>query len=174
MRNLAEQMSFYESHHSKKITKFTHFIGVPVIVLSLQVLLSWFHVSVLVLNHVSFAWVALILLLVYYLFLDFNLAVVSAVFLIPITLLARYISGGKFDMVSLGFFFLLFVIGWTAQLIGHYFEGKRPAFLENFFQVFVAPVFLVAEICFSLGYRKELQNKVLELSKQNKRVHKST
>src|SRR5437867_677401 len=116
MKDLAEQMSVYEAHHRKRITKFTHFIGVPIIVLALMILFSWMHVSLGIIHNVSLVWIAVLALLVYYLYLDLYLGLVSAIFLISMTLLAQYISNDKFDMVSLAVFFLLFVCGWATQL----------------------------------------------------------
>jgi len=41
----------------------------------------------------------------------------------------------KYWPISLG----LFVVGWILQFIGHFFEGKQPAFFEN-------PIYLVVGI----------------------------
>jgi uncharacterized membrane protein YGL010W len=61
------------------------------------------------------------------------------------------------------FFAACFGIGWVFQLIGHAIEGKKPALLDNFFQVFVAPIFLMAELFFMLGLRQDLKRQVDEL-----------
>ena len=33
------------------------------------------------------------------------------------------------------------------------FEGRKPALADNLFQIFVAPIFLAAEVFFALGYK---------------------
>jgi uncharacterized membrane protein YGL010W len=38
-------------------------------------------------------------------------------------------------------FAVLFVGGWILQLVGHVFEGRKPALVDNLFQIFVAPIF---------------------------------
>ena len=48
-------------------------------------------------------------------------------------------------------FAILFVGGWILQLVGHVFEGRKPALADNLFQIFVAPIFLAAEVFFALG-----------------------
>jgi uncharacterized membrane protein YGL010W len=53
-------------------------------------------------------------------------------------------------------FAILFVGGWILQLVGHVFEGRKPALADNLFQIFVAPIFLTAEAFFALGYKPEL------------------
>ena len=59
-------------------------------------------------------------------------------------------------------FALLFVGGWILQLVGHLFEGRRPALADNLFQVFIAPIFLCAELFFALGYKPRLHAAVRE------------
>jgi len=51
------------------------------------------------------------------------------------------------------------VIGWGAQFLGHYaFEGRAPALFDNVMQAFVmAPFFVLLEVLFFCGYRKDLQ-----------------
>ena len=57
-------------------------------------------------------------------------------------------------------FALLFVGGWIIQLVGHVFEGRKPALADNLFQIFVAPIFLAAEVFFALGYKPALHEAV--------------
>jgi uncharacterized membrane protein YGL010W len=44
------------------------------------------------------------------------------------------------------------------------FEGRKPALADNLFQIFVAPIFLCAELFFALGYKLELHADVQERS----------
>jgi len=57
-------------------------------------------------------------------------------------------------------FAVLFIGGWILQLVGHVYEGRRPALTDNLFQIFVAPIFLVAEAFFALGYKPRLREAV--------------
>ena len=57
-------------------------------------------------------------------------------------------------------FAVLFVGGWILQFVGHVYEGRRPALTDNLFQIFVAPIFLVAEAFFALGYKPRLREAV--------------
>ena len=57
-------------------------------------------------------------------------------------------------------FAVLFVGGWILQLVGHVFEGRKPALVDNLFQIFVAPIFLAAEVFFALGYKPELRRRL--------------
>lgn len=155
MRSLAELMSVYERHHHKTITKLTHFIGVPMIVLAIAILFAMINPFL--------AWAVAIILLIYYAVLDLTLSMVTALFLLPIIWYATHFTQYHSGISPLIAFISLFIVGWAAQFIGHYFEGNRPAFMENLFQLFVAPIFLVAEIVFLLGFKKELQKNIAKL-----------
>ena len=50
----------------------------------------------------------------------------------------------------------LFVVGWAIQFVGHLFEGRKPAFMDDLVGLLVGPLFIVAEWGFALGLRKEL------------------
>jgi uncharacterized membrane protein YGL010W len=54
----------------------------------------------------------------------------------------------------------LFVGGWAMQFLGHYFEGKKPAFLDDLKGLLDGPLFLVAETAFALGLSPELRAEV--------------
>ena len=59
-------------------------------------------------------------------------------------------------LTAWAWFGVLFVGGWILQLVGHVYEGRRPALADNLFQIFVAPIFLCAELFFALGYKPQL------------------
>jgi uncharacterized membrane protein YGL010W len=53
------------------------------------------------------------------------------------------------------------LVGWTTQFAGHgVWEGRRPALVDNAFQVFIAPLFVMVEAFFYFGFRKELKKEV--------------
>jgi uncharacterized membrane protein YGL010W len=51
----------------------------------------------------------------------------------------------------------LFVTGWIIQLVGHVHEGRKPAFLDDLVGLLIGPLFVVAEIGFLLGLRRDLE-----------------
>ncbi len=59
-------------------------------------------------------------------------------------------------------FAALFVVGWALQFLGHHYEGKRPALIDNLFQGFIGPMFLMAEVMVVNGYRRDLANSVAQ------------
>jgi uncharacterized membrane protein YGL010W len=56
------------------------------------------------------------------------------------------------------------VLGWGTQFFGHgVFEGRRPALIDNAFQTLIAPLFVVIEAFFFLGFKPELKKQVEKL-----------
>ena len=45
----------------------------------------------------------------------------------------------------------LFAIGWVIQFIGHYFEGRKPAFVDDLVGLLVGPMFVVGEVLMWAG-----------------------
>ena len=58
----------------------------------------------------------------------------------------------------------LFAVGWVIQFVGHYFEGRKPAFVDDVMGLLVGPLFVVAEWGFALGLRAEVQHAVEQRS----------
>merc|ERR1719454_1862309 len=56
------------------------------------------------------------------------------------------------------------VAAWIAQFIGHgVFEGRAPALLDSWDQAFItAPLFVVLEVLFFFGYRKQFYQECME------------
>jgi len=160
MQNIIQLMSFYNRYHTKKITQLTHFIGVPMITMSLLILLSWVHINFAEIASISVVWIGVIFLLAFYIKLDLQLGLIAALFFLPMTWIAQLIAHPYFNIPALIIFVALFVLGWAVQLIGHYYEGRHPALLDNLFQILVAPIFLVAELLFRLGYKKNLEQQL--------------
>lgn len=163
MQSLAVQMSIYQSHHTKEITKITHYFGVPCIILGIQIFLSWFHISFADVFHISLAWLAVIAITVYYLLLDVSLAIATTLILCILTLIAQLLAKNTLHFWGVFACLIFFIGGWIMQFVGHYFEGKKPAFMDSIWQMLVAPIFLVAEAFFALGLKKKLQLSIASL-----------
>jgi uncharacterized membrane protein YGL010W len=155
MQSLDEQVCSYAAYHQDTRNKATHFVGVPLVSFALLVALGWlrFAEGPVPLTGATLFWGVVF---VYYLVLDWRIALFQA----PITLLLLFLA----DMVSqwpwpetLAVFGAAMVGGWIIQLAGHAIEGKRPALADNFFQIFNAPLFLTVEVLLALGYRPELR-----------------
>ncbi len=166
MKSLADQMSVYAAYHRHPVNRAIHFVGIPSIVSSLMVFLGFVGPWQVANLEVTAAHVATVLLLGWYLALDFAIGV-AAVALFTVLLVAALrlptVLGTETALTVAG---AVFALGWVVQFIGHgVWEKRRPALVDNLFQVFVAPIFLVAETAFALGLRRPLHDEVREKMK---------
>ena len=53
-----------------------------------------------------------------------------------------------------------FLLGWVIQFVGHYFEGRKPAFFDDVMGLAIGPLFVVAEVLFNLGLFSELAQEI--------------
>ena len=160
MKTLEEQMSFYAAYHQDARNKATHFVGVPAIMLSLFIPLAWLRVDVEGMPLTA-AMLFAAVVLAYYLVLDLPLGIGMLFITVPLVW-AGHALAGLGPVQGWLAFGVLFVGGWILQLVGHVFEGRKPALADNLFQIFVAPVFLCAELFFALGYKPGLHAAVQE------------
>ena len=154
MKTLTDQLANYAAYHREPRNIATHFIGIPMIVLAIATLLSR---PAFMLGGLSVT-PALALTgatVIYYLLLELRLGALMAV-LMAANLYAAHWLAGQTMAVWLGAGVGLFVVGWVFQFVGHYYEGKKPAFVDDLVGLFIGPLFVVVEALFALGLRQDL------------------
>lgn len=155
MKTLVDHLSMYAAYHRDQRNIVTHLVGIPMIVLSIVVLLSRWHTE-LAGVPVSVATVLVVITCVFYLWLDLPLGVLMSLLLAVMHQGGHAIAGWAFAP-WLGMGIGLFVAGWAIQFLGHYFEGKKPAFVDDITGLIIGPLFVVVELVFGLGMRRELR-----------------
>jgi len=160
MKSLEDQMSVYAAYHQDGRNKATHFVGVPTIMLSLFIPLAWLRVEVGGVTLTA-AMLFAAVVVAYYFVLDVPLGLAMLAVSAALVWLGQVISD-QGALQGWMWFAVLFVGGWILQLVGHVFEGRKPALADNLFQIFVAPIFLAAEVFFALGYKPKLHTAVQE------------
>jgi uncharacterized membrane protein YGL010W len=158
MKSLEDQMAFYAAYHQDGRNKASHFIGVPMIILSLFIPLAWLRLDIGGVP-VTAAMIFAAVVLAYYFVLDVPLAL-AMLAVNAVLIWAGHQIAGLGAAPGWAWFAVLFVGGWIIQLLGHVFEGRKPALADNLFQIFVAPIFLAAEVFFALGYKPTLHEAV--------------
>jgi uncharacterized membrane protein YGL010W len=156
MTSLKQQLQSYGAYHRDPRNKLTHFLGVPLVTFSLFLALGWFrfvHAPELPVTGATIFYLGVFL---YYLRLDWTIALIQAPFNLALLWLADRASVLPFRE-SLSVFLATFLGGWAVQLVGHAIEGRRPALADNLLQVFNAPLFLTAEVLWLLGFRQDLR-----------------
>lgn len=150
----------YAKYHQKKATLYTHLVGVPLIVFGLMIFLGFFQLIIPGVMATTLATIATLSLLVYYFFLNWRLALLLVPILILMLWVSHIISYAGPTSSALWTFVIVFFFGVLLQLIGHMLEGKKPALMDNLSQAMLAPLFLIAEICFMLGLMKVLKEQI--------------
>jgi len=164
MKNLEDQMATYAAYHQDSRNKATHFVGVPIIVLSLYIPLAWLRLDVGGWT-ITAAMLLGAVVVAYYLVLDLALGIAMLAVFAALAWIGQQIAGLG-AIAGWSWFAVLFVGGWILQLVGHVFEGRKPALADNLLQIFVAPIFLAAEVFFALGYKPGLHAAVQERARR--------
>jgi uncharacterized membrane protein YGL010W len=155
MKTLEQQLIKYGSYHRDRRNLATHVIGIPLIVFAVVVMMSRPAWPLLAALPWSPAAVASVMAALYYLRLDLRIGAVMSAFLLLCLLLAAPIAAAPsaiWLICGVG----IFVFGWVLQFIGHVFEGRKPAFVDDLMGLVIGPIFVVAELAFMFGMRQEL------------------
>jgi len=159
MKTLDQHLTTYATYHRDRRNIATHFVGIPMIVLAVATLLSrpilWLTIPL------SPAVLVVALSVVFYLTLDVRFGIAMASLLALALWPAHHLAAG-----STGLWLAagggLFVLGWVIQFVGHIFEGKKPAFVDDLVGLLVGPLFVVAEVGFALSLRDDLRQRIEE------------
>lgn len=160
-KNLVDYLSQYAAYHRDTRNIVTHFVGIPLIVLAVAVLLSrpgWTAWSL------AGVWLSPALLVAsastaFYLRLDRVFGVLMGV-LLALCLWLGAVLAQQATMVWLSAGVGLFVVGWVIQFVGHYYEGRKPAFVDDVTGLIIGPLFVVAEAAFLLRMRTSLRRAI--------------
>ncbi len=160
MKTLVEHLSQYAEYHRDRRNIATHFVGIPLIVLAVAELLSrpGLEVAGLWLSPAALVAAAAA---IFYLRLDLRYGLLMSALLL-LSLWFGAALAVQSTAVWLGAGVALFVIGWIIQFVGHYYEGRKPAFVDDLMGLLVGPLFVVAELGFMLGLRKDVEQAVEE------------
>lgn len=148
------QLASYASVHRDLRNKATHFVGIPAIVFSLLLVAAEGRFQLLG-REMSVALALTVLAVLGWMMLDLGIGLLMAAGMAVAWYCAEALAGalGPSTWVA---FAVLFVGGWVLQFVGHHYEGKRPALVDNIFQAFIGPMFLVAETLVAAGWRADL------------------
>ncbi|MDE1148559.1 MAG: DUF962 domain-containing protein [Azospirillaceae bacterium] len=135
------QMAMYVTYHRDARNKATHAVGIPLIVFSVVLATSLVSIAPpvtlgLILSVVVWAlWIAL----------NRPIGLALGLLVVPSVVLSAWLVERLPVAGVQGLALGLFVGGWVFQLLGHVFEGKKPALVDNLFQALIGPMFVAAE-----------------------------
>ena len=166
MSKLEQHLSQYAAYHLDRKNIYTHFIGIPMIVLSIICLSARASFTVASVEF-NLALLILVVSTLFYLSLDKIFAALMLLFFVVIYPFAAAIADLPFWpwlLSSLS----LFMVGWIFQFVGHLYEKKKPAFVDDVMGLAIGPLFVLAEAVFLLGFRKELEQRILQEGKRQR------
>ena len=156
-RPAIDLMSHYAEYHRDKRNIATHFVGIPMIVFAIGILLARFS-----LFGVTLAWIAWVLSTAWYLTRG-NLVLGIATSLVNAALIGLAHPFAAMLFVNwLSWGLGAFALGWVIQFVGHYYEGRKPAFVDDLAGLLVGPMFVTAEVLFALGLCQPLHAEIVQ------------
>lgn len=160
MKTLVDHLAQYAAYHRDRRNIVSHFIGIPMIVLSIAVLLSrpGLEVGGLLLAPATMLALASA---VFYLRLDLRFGLLMSALLALSLWAAAGLAAGS-TASWLGWGLGLFLVGWVIQFVGHWYEGRKPAFVDDLMGLVVGPLFVAAEAAFLIGLRDEVRRAIEE------------
>ena len=160
MRNATELLTQYAEYHRDRRNIATHLVGVPLIVFGVGVLLAR---PAFMLGGVALspAWIVFALTAAWYLTRGHLVigAAVTAVVGVLLVLAHGVAYGSTASWLAWGLG--AFVVGWVIQFVGHYYEGRKPAFVDDLAGLLVGPMFVTAEVVFALGLCQPLHDEIV-------------
>jgi uncharacterized membrane protein YGL010W len=149
----------YAHYHRDRRNIATHLVGVPLIFMAIGILLTqpaWAVRGVLL----TPAWLVWGLTSLWYLsrgnwLLGWATVLVNGLLIALAHELASMAAPLGLQAWELGL--AVFVVGWVIQFAGHYWEGRKPAFVDDIVGLLVGPMFVVGEVLMAMGLLGQLR-----------------
>ena len=185
MKTLQQQLGQYGLYHRSKRNVLTHFFGIPLIVFAALCLLARIEIPIANFS-IDGAQIFVLASVVYYFMLSFSLGLIMGIIFTLLLVAAQPIAAMALVpwlAIGVGVFVIpsqiqtpqlqlpwlaigvgVFVFGWVLQFIGHYFEGKKPAFVDDLVGLIIGPLYVTVELLFLMGFYKNLEQQVNEIA----------
>ena len=161
-RSAPELMVQYAHYHRDRRNIATHLVGVPLIFTAIALWLA-FPLGRWAPYGITAAWVVWALTSFWYLTRQAPLlGLVTAAVNGLLVALAHTLAGlsPAWGLAPWMLGLALFVVGWVFQFVGHGFEGRKPAFVDDIVGLLVGPMFVVAELMMALGLLRPMRQTV--------------
>ena len=158
MKTLQDQLVQYAGYHRDTRNIAMHFVGIPMIVLAIATLLARPSINVGGVP-LSLALLVTVLSCLYYLRLQLGLGLLMSVLLGLSLCFGQWVAGmstATWLATGVG----LFVLGWVIQFVGHIWEGRKPAFVDDIVGLIIGPLFVTVEALFAFGLLPALRAEI--------------
>lgn len=160
MLSFTEQARIYGGFHRRQETKYMHIVSILLLFLSAFIFLGFFHVLMPGIFEITLASITTVVLLVYYFYLNWRLALVLTPVLLFLLWISNMISYSGPSTFSVWALILILILSGLTLGIGYYFEGRKPPLRIGLLQLLIEPMFLTAEVFFMAGKMRPLQNDI--------------
>lgn len=160
-RDGTELMVMYARYHRDRRNIASHFVGIPLIVFAVGVLLNrplWEVAAGVFITPGIVVW---LLSTVWYLTRRLGLVGLTTSVVNLWLIWAAHLLMNLPTAEWLGWGLGAFVLGWVIQFVGHHWEGRKPAFADDLVGLLVGPAFVVGEALFALGLCKPMADTIL-------------
>lgn len=149
----------YARYHRDQRNLTTHMLGVPMVVFATALLFSRATLQLGSLKT-TLAWALFSALWLWTLSRGQVLLGLATILFTAALAWAAHGLTGLAPTVWLSLGLGLLVAGWLAQSVGHYYEGRKPAFAADIAGVLVAPMFVVLELLAMAGLCRTLMARI--------------
>lgn len=156
-------MAQYAGYHRDRRNIATHFVGIPMIFTAIAMWLVFPLGQQWGAYGITGAWLMWALTSFWYITRgDMLLGVATSVVNGLLVAWAHQIAALAPDwgMMAWQLGVALFVVGWIFQFVGHYWEGRKPAFVDDIVGLLVGPMFVVGEGLMALGLLTDLRRTI--------------
>ena len=148
MTRIESMFADYAEHHQTRGNKICHRVGIPLIVFSLLGLLAHVLLGSAGTVPVDAALVLIAVAGIFYLTLEWRLALA----MVAVSILL-YLGARQLPLFPL---WAIFIFGWVLQFIGHgVYEKRQPAFLRNLAHLLVGPLWILNDVLPVVGSPQE-------------------
>jgi uncharacterized membrane protein YGL010W len=150
MKSIDNWYAEYAESHQNSLNQKIHFLCVPLIYFSIvglfmsipnQVLTELTRNNDLLLNN--WALIALILPMIFYLRLSFQVFVRMLLFSL-MCIIGNYLLSEQLPLLWTSI--IVFVFAWIGQFYGHHVEGKKPSFLKDLQFLLIGPAWVFEKV----------------------------
>jgi uncharacterized membrane protein YGL010W len=160
MHQATHLLSQYALYHRDQRNIATHFFGVPLIVLGIGLLLAQPAVAFAGWSWTP-AWGIFAATALWYLVRGgWVLGGLTALLVGTLVCLAHHLTQGQAAEDVLSWGAMVFAVGWMIQFLGHWYEGKKTAFMDDVSGLLVGPLFITAEALFARGWNPALSAEI--------------
>jgi uncharacterized membrane protein YGL010W len=155
MSKIQSLLDEYGESHQNSTNKLIHWVCVPSIFFSI-IGLIWSIPNTLLVNILGNSWysnwaaIALLFVLIYYIFLSIPLSIGMAAFGWLCIYLANTLGATNIAPLWL-ISIIIFVVAWVFQFVGHNIEGKKPSFFKDVQFLLIGPAWLMHFIYKKIG-----------------------